>query len=1616
MPATPEKGPHYSLIKERIPEWLHAAAKPRVQALSQASLTLLPAFLRVPAAQHLPLKTANAQAWAKQNSVEHRLNNLADVYTFAEPLLRAALLQRYGLALDVRATHLLLVTATRTINRGTTSRSLSLLNAALQNFSRDERFTADSRYISQPDANGRFEIQAYHQRISIEQFVELCRELDIGAQYARHLQQHLLPRQHADRDSLQAQVIASQQAALNAAAHLALLRGEIEPATFHLVQRTVKGERGVMQFYRLRLVDTLLTGVLLIASDLDLARDIAPVVAYIPHDPKGAIQSYPSTLAFREALASKLQDPTYRQFFSQFVDQQQRQAFVSGVRPHAPYSASRIDGELWPQLYQAALNKILNDSRELAVSTALADSRARWAWWDSVSQTLEGVLNVGLMILSPFVPVLGEAMLVYTAYQFLDEVVEGVVDLAEGQAVEAAGHFVGVLSDVLQLAGFSVAGKFAQSVFVNGLKAVEVDGRKRLWNPDPRPYRHPLPLPPDSLPDALGLHHHGGQQILPVDGQHYALTFDAASGDHYVQHPTRVDAYQPPIRHNNSAQAWSEQRRLQELGPFSEAQQQQILAISGLDHDTLRAVQADDLPAPLLDDTLKRLRLNQQAHALPERLRAGERVDQDTYWSPYIASELPGWPRDRAILVYEKADLSGDHLRFGEPDAPHTLAISRDELNQGALPERLVDSFDEAALTALLGEVPTGHAAQVEALRNRLGDQFAQRRDAVFAYLYNDSEWLTTRHGVQVREAWPDLPKSLVQTLLAQARPDELAILDNEQRLPLRLNNIARELHLQARGAHAYQGFYTPQLFGPQTEQMVLDTLRVYSDSLEDCRIEIRQHTPIGKVRASAGPGGASQRRLLLRTNGGYVVYADRQARVQAPGDFFDTLLDALPVDKRQALGRAPGEGAALKGWVMDTLRAPEPRRTVLADPPFQSRPPKDAQGLVQKPMHPAQKWLCGLFPASLKQRVKALYPYAEPGTLETYLRTLDDPVEHQRFEAREIEKAELQHDLREWIATAAEDEPAALGPLRSYLSKALLRTWEENLDPDEQGIRLSLHSVRLGGALGNLRVRANFDHVLHLELIDAQLLDTDTPLLESFKRLQTLNLRDNRLSRLPESLTTMTSLTHLSLEGNPIQWEHASLGRLARMRRLRQLSMANNRSLTQAPDIGRMPHLEMLSLRSTGISDWPPGLFEQPRSPDFHLDLQNTAINNVPQFLPWQPEAEVVARARVDRNQLTADAEQNLISYRLAAGLDPYRSYPPKGDAGFWVEHQPQENQPWLRQIWQDIEQEHGSQGFFEVIKSLEPSQMFEDAHDEALYQRGRAELTDKVWRMLLIMESDEAMRTRLFQMASNPVTCADAGAYIFNAMGVEVLQAEINRDLRGVLREVNLAQLARGKSRLDRLNQIAKADVRDRIKPIAEGGRGLRLSTQLEDGVPGSVDEVEVYLAYHTGLRSRLQLPWVSPHMSYRATADVSLTQLNSAFDSLMRQEVDDGLVDDMLKQPFWDSYLRESRAPMFQASLDHAYALSDSLDDLLFAQNQWASATPSEQAAQLPYLLGLADALKVPHAEVLSGQPMTPENYERILAAGFTEALPSETNLARRLTREALQRLAQHEAHAV
>jgi hypothetical protein len=269
------------------------------------------------------------------------------------------------------------------------------------------------------------------------------------------------------------------------------------------------------------MMDAALTGIIVITAEPQTSDKPEPVIVYVPSDPEHPLKEYPSPLEFMAELTRQLRDTSskpsesYQQFFSQFVAHQQRGHFFYGLNdrlskvkwqpappgsslpswretpvdnPHLQFRLSKVKedretrfaGNLWDYLYQQKLNKILNDAREIAIATEYADRMARWAWWDNLEKMLSDILNAALLVAIPLVPGLGELMLAYTAYQLTSEVVEGIVDLAEGRLAEAAEQTLNVLESVVQLGAFAAGvtlGKIVQaklSPFFEGMKPVQI--------------------------------------------------------------------------------------------------------------------------------------------------------------------------------------------------------------------------------------------------------------------------------------------------------------------------------------------------------------------------------------------------------------------------------------------------------------------------------------------------------------------------------------------------------------------------------------------------------------------------------------------------------------------------------------------------------------------------------------------------------------------------------------------------------------------------------------------------------------------------------------------------------------------------------------------------------------------------------------------------------------------------------------------------------------------------------------------------------------------------------------------------------------------------------------
>jgi hypothetical protein len=1688
-----DKGRHYDFIKSAVNDNFKTATVSRGIALAASPLKIQSWYTSAPAAYLNKLDAANLKAWSSQNRVDHLLAK-TDLHAFAEPLLKAKIKERHGIEPDVKSTFLRLYLPKDKpwyaidVSKGVVTRTVSLLDAALHNFASSETIGHGSDYISQPDARGLFDVVPIKGAMPISQFQTLCRDLDIGAQYKKHLESYLLPGEPLAESVLQYKVNESQKDALAVAAHLALIKEDIQYDAYKMLLTLAEDKPQLllngrsMQCSDLSLLGTRLTGILLLTHTVSDSRGVRRLIVYIPHDPDHPLKEYDSLKAFRDELVRQFRQDrlsestgqTYRQFFSQFVDQQQRGHFFAELEqrlfivryhprqdpidqrpawrkdpldnPNLQFSRVKLPGDYWRHAYQQKLNKILNDAREIAVSTADTDSKARWAWWDNFKKILSDIFNVALLIATPFVPGLGELMMAYTAYQLTSDVIEGVVDLAEGLWEEAAGHVISVVTDIIQLAAFTAGAQIGEafrvklSPLVDGMKPVKLpNGKNSLWHPDLSPYeRNELMLSPDAKPDRHGLHQYGNENVLPLEGKLFFVekaSTDATSNTHRIKHPPRTNAYRPTLEHNGhgawvheveNPHDWPNEALMRRLGHsverFSPTELEQIRISSGTEHDALRQMHIDNSPPPpLLADTVKRFSAYDDVRTASADIRGGRPIDPQAVWLEPMLTGLPGWPPRKALEVYADTSLTGHSRKHGNPLAlpADTLSISQGDLNAGRLAERVVDFLDDEDLNHL-----TGHAAtrdeHVALLRNRLADTVDEKRSAVAHHIYQSRERSGKADIRVVKQTFPELPLVLAEKVVAQASPAELQRVVDAQRLPLRLKNQARELNFEASASKAYDGFFRDELLTADTERLALNTLKFNTDSFDDLRIEIRDGTWDGPLRCSAGAQDASSvRRLIRNEHGRYALLDGSNRSLHEADDFYTSLLRAVPEQAHSFLGHRRGQSRALKHWVMEKAAPAAERRIVLAEPPIRPVASIETETLVRG-------WPRVLRRSTPDERLESLFPKMSERERTAFIEALarkGEPVD--AIERLENERKELHDELIAWGNSYrkfdAESDYWHMSPdyvqkggmfIEKRLIECLDRQSEffgERSVHPEQGLTLDLSSEFLGHDLerwwNDLRRRPKmkkyFDRITALKLDRARLSSDPSALLSTFPNLRQLSARQCELKQLPSILGLMRQLRDLDLADNSITLTNESSQQLAGLDQLRTLNL-NGNPLRQPPDVGRMDHLTELRLAKTRIQTWPEGLFgvgavDKQRPQSFFLDLRGAPINTLPEVVSGPAQAKMLSRARFETERLSNEDRLRYGEYRKSIGLSLVQENIPaaENEISYWqlfpknsIDFSPSGSLSKYRQeSWHDLMAEPYSEGFFSVIRKQRESADYQTDH-------GRRRLTQRVWEMVDAAALDARLREKLFKQIVSPKDCGDLGAQLFNSLGMKVLVSKAYAGSTSASElDAKLVRLARSAARLDRVADEARVEYKNQIE-----------QNLMDPGIPAP-DEAEIHLAFEIGLAERLELPWQSESMLYPLRSGVFKEQIETAFRMITKLEQGDGLVNgmiDLTSENFWEEHLRRTHSDDYDVNDRLFDDKSGQLDELRSAQSEWANATPQTPLNELARKLEkLADLLGVSQAEVFSGDVMSDETYKRL----FDKIAYDRKELSRKLTREAM-----------
>lgn len=1652
-PSTPlrgEQGKHYERIQQAIPTCLVNSSSERRKALKGTPPHIPSWFDTVSQAQKDSLYALLERRCNAQNELEKFLGTIQTAQAFSQPLLEARL-KASGHILDVNQTWLrLYVPAEDAFGKKTGGyrvKTFSLLRAALCNFEAQEAkegfFNSTSGFITEPDAQDHFE--RHTTALKIHEFAQLCRELDLGRQYQAYLRAQLKPDDAQARTVFRERCTRYHKVAFEAAASLALLKGDIGASDHTLLMRVAAGERDILQdgqpiSYRILSIMNLHLHDCLIIDPFHNRRYSGWVIVYIPDHPDCPIKRYETfndfyndftdqltASASQGANRSKGWQPTHsQQFFSRFVAEKDRAyyyhrltekvvdappqpfgsqwlrsewgrlltapSFSSGSSIGEPQPTVRVPikapefnvraiaitglwkvTDLWVYRHASLHNRLLDDAKHQAVSTADVDAVSQ-------SQRAAHYLSIGTLTLNlvgMVVPPLGAVMAVVMAGQLLYEVFEGVAELSDGDREAGWAHITDVMENLAMLAAQAVAFHFTVSPFIEQLKAVTLpSGKTRLWKPDLSPYEHTQPVTSGLTVDEIGLEKSNGKTLLLLDDKRYAVQQDPVTEEYRIAHPTRPEAYQPVLAHNGRGlwnheleqpQSWEGAKLMRRLGRvtdgFSDLELDQVRRVTGVSEDVLRRVHLESESVPtLLLDTLRQFRAYRDAISVADGIRQGSLSGELCGYAASLLVELPGWPASNAIEAFAGTELSGPSIKYGnsQASAADTVRIHHADLMSGQLPLRIIESFSEAQLDKLVGSYTARtRQARAQALQLQLEQKAIDARSRLMKSIYAEQQPPSDVAIELIQRDFSGVPTLMARELLEGITPTEKQLMINTQRLPLRLAQKTRVAQQKMRLTLAYEGLYLEAMAGPDTEALALNTLPALPGWSDGLRLEVREGQLEGQLRASVGPLDVSSRKVLVRMDeGSYQAFDERGQQLHGLDSFYGALQHTLPDAHRNAIGLPHvGQGEELRGLIQQHAVSHGQLRKVLGmssqSLPF-FRPPMVLPG--GRRGYPLSGRGGRSLDAATQERIRGLYPDIR---LDEMRAMLDErgAGDLRWLSALEQEYSTLQSSLLRWAATHMEGVPE-FGPedlralrakrkIQSTLDDAWKQTGPRHYDSYNRylGQKIEWHEVELADQLRTLpALTANFDHVTNVEFTSMKVTDADLqPFLANFRGLRQLSVEACELTRLPHAIDQMPHLEQLYLGGNEIVLAPEDVLRLKDRVRLKTLALEIN-PLGLSPDVSRMTQLRTLLLSQTGLQEWPPSVFRVPRPADLVVDLSYNPIGRIPEFAPGSDNALIVARSFITREPLTPDLLARFKLYIEAAGRDPDRQFPARGayDSRLWNTGYTQDEWPPQERLWDMLEAEFGSEGFFNVLRSVRNSG--DATAGDGLWL---PELTSKVWRMLEAMGEDTELREQLFLMARDPTACVDAGAQMFNSMGVEVLRREayFSEDVASARRR--MLKLARGKWRLDELGRIARARITELqglgVKYPEYDAQGIRIQHYDAGGNPiDDIDEVEIYLAYTVPLASRLDLPWQSRTMMFREDY-VTTDGVEAAFARIQLMDQGAQVRDNLLEQPMWTDFLQRAHHDEYAPIAEKFASLIDYQD----AQNRWAESASQPEA---------------------------------------------------------------------
>ncbi|WP_460145688.1 NEL-type E3 ubiquitin ligase domain-containing protein [Pseudomonas sp. S2_A02] len=1186
---------HSELLQGKAPDWLINATPERRVALKDAGAQLPGWYQRASIQQQNVLRERFSASLVSQTRLDKTLSTLQGIDTFARPLLVKALKDRFGVGADVDKT---LVCLRRPLAMGVLEvevstfevMKLSLLQAALHNFEASEcekgAFHEKSAFVVETSTPGTFQVANIN--LTIRQFLSLCRTLDIGAHYQTYVKAFFQPADAQLEVTLRRQFIDSQKTAMRAAAELALLKKDIEPADYRMILSVIDGEvhprlGGKPVWFRdLSLMKRRMTGCIVFAI-CEQYRYTNEFIVYVPHDPQHPLKRYTSAqwreefkrqFTTRDTKSVDNGGPTaHQRFFSQFVAYADRPYYFSQFSRKAAGSPTDPLQSIWFKVVQSippfsdivrvkelppehqgkrepVEDPFLKPSEINRVGAAGIWSANTDPWTYLYEQNREKVITDARSHAVPTADV--DARVRAEKLNHLLEV--GMLGL------NLVSMFVPVLGEIMLTV---MAGQLLYESFEGAIEWSEGD-------------RNAAKAHLIDVAENLAL-------ITVMAGVGKGLgKLSAVKPEPVVE---RLEQVKLP---NSETRLWKPDLRAYELDTvLAPDVRPDALGQYRVNGKTCIR-QAGKVYETTYDESLKKWRIQHPTNAQA--------------WQPILEHNGQGaW---RHAL---ERPLEWDRLTLLRRMGHATEALTDKQLLEAAE----ISGVSDNALRKMHADNLPPPLELTEALRLFAADSGAapiieQESRAPFIE--------------KLRRACPGLSDSAARRVLLDANAEELTRLRTTHRIPLKMLEEARWYAQQGRQVRAFAGLYRDNMTSPDSQWLALHALEKLPGWSGEVRLEVRDGRINGPLIDGIGRETAARRKYVVKQGAAYQAFDERgEALNSVPrrGDnFFDSIMHALPDESRQALGvphvsqRAGLQKAIFdsavqhRAQLMQQLENRAGRRAAF-------KPPVRVN--ERQVGYPASGRGQGLNP-SLVARVQSVYPGLSDQNANSFiLKQLragkSDAQIYGLLQERMREWEALESMLDQWVGTPEPDLQTVLGG-KSAVARNLKECWRNSPLAEELPFYSSL-DLTCDDPIPPLS--ADFSHVRELSIRGRCITDANADaLLANFPRLKNLriNATGGQFSNVPEGLGAMRELTGLSLySDSPRAVDMPS--RLGALTTLQELNVYFSDFTPMALDVSRLRNLRRLAIGSRMLREWPVGVLDLPALE--RLNLKDTGIGTLP-------------------------------------------------------------------------------------------------------------------------------------------------------------------------------------------------------------------------------------------------------------------------------------------------------------------------------------------------------------------------------------------------------------------